>query len=149
MKSEVVRVAKLTPKQQRFIEEYLIDLNATQAALRAGYSRRTARVIGQENLTKPAIKICIDQKLKELEDARIADAKEVLQYLTAVMRGEAVEEIVGFTEFGAERVRKLPYVKDRVKAAELLAKRYGLLNENMNINAEMAVRIVDDIDDED
>jgi phage terminase small subunit len=138
----------LTEKQKRFADYYIETGNATEAAIKAGYSRRTARVIGQENLTKPAIKICIDQKLKELEDARIADAKEVLQYLTSVMRGEAVEEIVGFTEFGAERVRKLPYVKDRVKAAELLAKRYGLLNENMNLTAEMAVKIVDDIDDD-
>ena len=141
-------MAKLTAKQQRFVEEYLVDLNATQAAIRAGYSKKTARQIAKENLTKPYIKAYIDQQLKKLEDERIAEAKEVLQYLTAVMRGEEVEEIVGFTEFGVERVRKMPYIKDRVKAAELLAKRYGLLNENMNLTAEMAVKIVDDIDDD-
>jgi phage terminase small subunit len=142
-------VAQLTAKQQRFVDEYLVDLNATQAAIRAGYSKKTARQIAKENLTKPYIKAYIDQQLKKLEDERIAEAKEVLQYLTAVMRGETEEEIVGFTEFGVERVRKMPYIKDRVKAAELLAKRYGLLNENMNLTAEMAVKIVDDIDDED
>lgn len=140
---------KLTEKQKRFADYYIETGNATEAAIKAGYSKRTARVIGQENLTKPAIKNYIDQRLKQLEDERIADAKEVLQYLTSVMRGEAIEEIVGFTEFGVERVKKLPFIKDRVKAAELLAKRYGLLNENMNVNAELAVKIVDDIDDED
>lgn len=141
-------MAKLTAKQQRFVDEYLVDLNATQAAIRAGYSKKTARQIAKENLTKPYIKAYIDQQLKKLEDERIAEAKEVLQYLTSVMRGETEEEIVGFTEFGVERVRKMPYIKDRVKAAELLAKRYGLLNENMNLTAEMAVKIVDDIDDD-
>lgn len=139
----------LTEKQKRFADYYIETGNATEAAIKAGYSKKTARVIGQENLTKPAIKEYIEQRLKQMEDERIADAKEVLQYLTSVMRGETEEEIVGFTEFGVERVRKMPYIKDRVKAAELLAKRYGLLNENMNLTAEMAVKIVDDIDDED
>ncbi len=138
----------LTEKQKRFADYYIETGNATEAAIKAGYSKKTARVIGQENLTKPAIKEYIEQRLKQMEDERIADAKEVLQYLTSVMRGETEEEIVGFTEFGVERVRKMPYIKDRVKAAELLAKRYGLLNENMNLTAEMAVKIVDDIDDD-
>lgn len=142
-------MAKLTAKQQRFIAEYLIDPNATQAAIKAGYSKKTARMIGAENLTKPYIKAYIDQQLKKLEDERIAEAKEVLQYLTAVMRGEEVEEIVGFTEFGAERVKKLPYVKDRVKAAELLGKRYNLFTDSVNLSGEIGVQIVDDIDDED
>ncbi len=142
-------MAQLTAKQQRFVDEYLVDLNATQAAIRAGYSKKTARQIAKENLTKPYIKAYIDQQLKKLEDERIAEAKEVLQYLTAVMRGEEVEEIVGFTEFGAERVKKLPYVKDRVKAAELLGKRYNLFTDSVNLSGEIGVQIVDDIDDED
>jgi len=144
---------KLTEKQKRFCDYYIETGNATEAAIRAGYSQKTARFIGAENLTKPNIKSYIEQRLKELEDERIADATEVLQYLTSVMRGEITETryIAVYDKDGSfvEEREGPPTVRDRNKAAELLAKRYGLLNENMNINAEMAVKIVDDIDDED
>lgn len=142
---------RLTEKQKRFADYYIETGNATQAAIKAGYSQRTARFIGAENLTKPNIKSYIEQRLKELEDERIADATEVLQYLTSVMRGEITETryIAVYDKDGSfvEEREGPPTVRDRNKAAELLAKRYGLLNENMNINAEMAVKIVDDIDD--
>ena len=144
---------RLTEKQKRFADYYIETGNATEAAIKAGYSQRTARFIGAENLTKPNIKSYIEQRLKELEDERIADATEVLQYLTSVMRGEITETryIAVYDKDGSfvEEREGQPTVRDRNKAAELLAKRYGLLNENMNINAEMAVKIVDDIDDED
>ena len=144
---------RLTEKQKRFADYYIETGNATEAAIKAGYSQRTARFIGAENLTKPNIKSYIEQRLKELEDERIADATEVLQYLTSVMRGEITETryIAVYDKDGSfvEEREGPPTVRDRNKAAELLAKRYGLLNENMNINAEMAVKIVDDINDED
>lgn len=144
---------RLTEKQKRFADYYIETGNATEAAIKAGYSQRTARFIGAENLTKPNIKSYIEQRLKELEDERIADATEVLQYLTSVMRGEITETryIAVYDKDGSfvEEREGPPTVRDRNKAAELLAKRYGLLNENMNINAEMAVKIVDDIDDGD
>lgn len=75
----------MTEKQKRFCEEYLIDLNATQAALRAGYSEKTAYSIGNENLHKPEIQEYIQKRLKEKEDALIAKQDEVLKTLTAVM----------------------------------------------------------------
>jgi phage terminase small subunit len=144
---------RLTEKQKRFADYYIETGNATEAAIKAGYSQRTARFIGAENLTKPNIKSYIEKRLKELEDERIADATEVLQYLTSVMRGEITETryIAVYDKDGSfvEEREGPPIVRDRNKAAELLAKRYGLLNENMNINAEMAVKIVDDIDGED
>lgn len=61
----MARVARLTAKQKRFIEEYLIDMNATQAAIRAGYSPDSAKEIGCENLTKPNIKAAIDKAMAE------------------------------------------------------------------------------------
>ena len=82
---------KLTEKQKRFCDEYLIDLNATQAAIRAGYSKKTAYSIGIENLKKPVIQNYIDKRLKQLEDERIAKADEVLKYLTKSMRQEITE----------------------------------------------------------
>ena len=88
-------MAKLTAKQQRFCDEYLIDANATAAAIRAGYSAKTAAAIGAENLIKPNIKNYIAKRMAEKESQLIADQDEVLKYLTSVLRGESKsEEIV-------------------------------------------------------
>ena len=79
---------KLTIKQKAFADYYIQLGNATEAATKAGYSEKTAAVIGTENLTKPNVKSYIDKRLKQIESERIADAKEVMEYLTSVMRGE-------------------------------------------------------------
>lgn len=102
----------LTPKQKAFADEYLKCGNASEAARKAGYSERTARVIGQENLTKPAISAYIVERQKQIEDARIADIKEVMQYLTAVMRGEVKDQF----ELEAP-------LSERTKAAQEILKR--------------------------
>lgn len=140
---------RLTPKQQAFADYYIETGNATEAAVKAGYSQKTARFIGAENLTKPNIKSYIDQRLKEIEGQRIADAQEVLEYLTRVMRGEEIEEVVGFSEYGAEIVKKLPYVKDRVKAAELLGKRYTMWTEKQQVENLTPVFVEDVPEDDD
>ena len=70
---------KMTVKQQRFCDEYLISGNATDAAKKAGYSAKTAAAMGAENLTKPAVKAHIDQRLAEQHKNAIADADEVLR----------------------------------------------------------------------
>ena len=85
---------ELTPKQKAFADYYIETGNATEAAIKAGYSKKTARVIGQENLTKPAIKTYIDETMEKLADKRIAKAEEVLEYLTRVIRGEETEQVV-------------------------------------------------------
>ena len=85
----------LTEKQQRFCDEYLIDCNAAQAAIRAGYSPKTAKQIGQENLTKPDLKAYIDEQLERMRSQKTADAQEIMEYLTAVMRGDSVTPHVG------------------------------------------------------
>lgn len=135
-------MARLTTKQKRFCDEYLIDLNATQAAIRAGYSKKSAQVISAENLTKPLIKEYIAQRMAEKESELIADQDEVLKYLTSVLRGEAQSEIVvvegiGFGSSEARVMKKAPDEKERLKAAELLGKRYGLYTEE----AERQARI--------
>ncbi len=147
---------KLTERQKAFCDYYIETLNATESYKRAGYKVKndsSAAVNANRLLRNAKIKSYIDERLKEIGNERIADAKEVLEYLTSVMRGEIAEVryIAVYNKEGSyvEEREGPPTVKDRNKAAELLAKRYGLLNENMNINAEMAVKIVDDIDDED
>ena len=135
---------KLTDKQKRFCDEYLIDLNATQAAIRAGYSKKTAFIIANENLKKPYIKGYIDERLKQLEDKRIAKADEVLKYLTSVMRNEVKEEVVVVEGKGdgcssARTIKKDMSAKDRNKAAELLGKRYRLFTDRIEADVNQTV----------
>lgn len=142
-------VAKLTAKQQRFCDEYLIDLNATQAAIRAGYSKKTAYSIGQENLNKPELKKYIEIRMEEKEKALIANQDEVLKYLTAVLRGESeseeiVVESIGDFRSEARTMKKAPSEKDRLKAAELLGKRYGIYTEKVNLDVKPVVISGDD-----
>lgn len=147
-------MAKLTAKQQRFCDEYLIDLNATQAAIRAGYSEKNARNIASENMAKPNIREYIDARMAEKEKELIADQDEVLRYLTSVMRGESqsteiVVEGIGDGCSEARTIMKEPSEKDRLKAAELLGKRYGLYTEKIEADVDMELNInIDYGDDE-
>ncbi|MBM6642100.1 terminase small subunit [Lacticaseibacillus paracasei] len=115
---------RLTAKQKKFVDSYIADSNATKAALEAGYSKRTARFSGAENLTKPNIKAAIDERMKRLESDKIAKAAEVLQYFTTVLRGEAKETIIVSTPDGADAVENEPSIKDRMAAGRELLKRY-------------------------
>lgn len=126
---------KLTPKQQAFCDFYIECGNATEAAQRAGYSKKTCKEIGAENLTKPHLRAYVDQKLEELSSARIASAGEVLEYLTAAMRGEVKETMFQGVGGGDQIKAEIPISpKDRNKAAELLAKRYGILTESVSVH---------------
>ena len=123
---------KLTEKQKRFCDYYIETGNAAESARRAGYSLKTADVMGMENLRKPKLKIYIDERLVKLESARIASADEVLQYLSKVMRQEAEEEVLQ----DGVRVFRAASIRDANKAAELLCKRYGITSENLNVKLE-------------
>ena len=140
---------KLTAKQQRFCDEYLIDLNATQAAIRAGYSKKTAKQIGQQNLTKLDLKEYIEKRMAEKEAALVADQDEVLKYLTSVLRGESqsteiVVEGIGDGCSEARTITKEPSEKDRLKAAELLGKRYALFTDKVEQAVDMELNITVD-----
>lgn len=138
--------AKLTEKQKRFCDLYIKYGNAAQAAIEAGYSKRTARTIGQQNLTKLDVKNRIDEMLQKLESERVASADEVLKYLTSVMRGEHQEEVPLLCGDGCqELVPKDVAAKERIKAAELLGKRYSLFTENVNVSGDVGVQIINDI----
>lgn len=146
-------MAKMTAKQQRFCDEYLIDLNATQAAIRAGYSKKTANRIGTENLSKLVIKQYIEARMAEKEKNLIADQDEVLRYLTSVLRGESqsTELVVEGTGEGcseAKTILKEPSEKDRLKAAELLGKRYGIYTEKIETDVDMELSINIDYGDD-
>ena len=88
----------LTPKQQLFVSEYLLDLNATQAAIRAGYSRKTAKEVGYENLTKPHIAAAIDKAKAERLERNKIDAAYILERLTDDVKADMADL---FTDSGA------------------------------------------------
>lgn len=145
----------MTKKQKRFIEEYLIDLNATQAAIRAGYSPDTAKAIGCENLTKPDIRAHIDRAMAERskrtgvnadrvvqELAKIAfvNATEVIDPKTATVREDALPEdtaaiqsvkVKTFGEDGLEREIKMA---DKLKALEMLGRHLGMFKDKLELS---------------
>lgn len=136
----------MNARQKKFCDEYLIDCNATQAAIRAGYSPKTAKSIGQENLTKPDLKAYIDEQLELLHNERTADAQEVLEYLTAVMRGQHTEQTLQLVGDGVQTITDIDVsAKERLKAAELIGKRYGMFKDNVNMGGAVPVMFVDDL----
>lgn len=135
----------MNAKQKRFCDEYLTDCNATQAAIRAGYSQKTAYAAGSNNLKKPELREYIDKQLELLHSANIADSKEVLEYLTSVMRGEHKEQILQLVGDGVQKIANIDVsAKERLKAAELIGKRYGLFKENIDVAGAVPVVISGD-----
>ena len=137
---------KLTLKQQRFADEYIISGNIYNSLIKAGYSENYAKSDGCKILENPSVKTYIDEKLKELSDKKIADQHEVLAYLTSVLRGETQSEIVVVEGQGegvsrAKPMQKAPDEKERLKAAELLGKRMGLFKDKIDVTANVPVII--------
>lgn len=131
-------MAKMTAKQQAFCDEYLIDLNATQAAIRAGYSKKTAMEQGYQLLQKTSVQEYIADRMAEKETELIASQDEVLRYFTSVMRGESSSSVLARQEDGSETViEKPPDEKERLDAAKQLAKRYGLDREEIEKQAKI------------
>ena len=115
---------KLTQKQRLFADEYIKSGNAMQSAIKAGYSEKYAKSSSAKMLENVGIKSYIDAKMAEIESHKIADAKEVLQYLTRVLRGEETEEIPDSVDGGT--IKRPPLIKDRTAAAREIMKRYPL-----------------------
>mgnify|MGYP004700120987 FL=1 len=156
----------MTEKQKRFCDEYLIDLNATQAAIRSGYSAKTAKQIGQQNLTKLDIQEYINKRLAEKEAELIADQDEILRTLTRVLRRQEMDTVVvtckerssKYDEKGKKvtiekEVPQLVQVPTKVsdlnKAAELLGKRYALFTDKVETDVDMDLNITIDYGEDD
>src|SRR5690625_3882985 len=117
---------KLTEKQQRFCDYYIETGNATEAAIKAGYSKRTAKEMGHENLTKPHLREYIDERMKEIESKRIMGAKEALELLTSIARGEIKDTVVVSGGWGYEVIEKAPDINQRKDAIKEILKRYTI-----------------------
>ena len=131
---------ELTEKQKAFADYYITTLNATQSAIKAGYSENAARQTGSENLSKPYIGEYIQKRLEEKEDTRIADQDEVLIFLTATMRSDL--EIL-------DRFEPVD-MKERLKAADKLGKTYAMfvdkqeIEHDINNVSAVEIELIDD-----
>ena len=138
---------KMSEKQKKFADYYIETNNIYQSAVKAGYSEKYAKSRGHELLVKVGIKEYIQEKLQEMASERIASATEVLEFITKAVRGEILEDVVvtegeGDGYSSARIVKKQIAARDRVKAAELLGKRYMLFTDKVNITGAVPVMIV-------
>lgn len=135
----------MTRKEQLFCDEYLTDFNATrayQAVYKTNKTYTSVRSRASYLLRKPEIKLYIEEQLERMHNEKIADAQEVMEYLTSVIRGNSQSEIVVVEGTGdgcseARRFKKNPDERDRIAAANALAKVLGISNKK--INAEVNV----------
>ena len=135
----------MTEKQKIFADEYLIDLNATRAykvAYPTVKKDEVARANASRLLTNANVKKYISDQMEKIHDKRIADAQEVMEYLTAVLRGEStgqeiVVEGVGDGMSEARTMEKKPSEKEKLKAAELLGRRYSLFTEKVEVSGSL------------
>lgn len=158
-------MARMTAKQKRFCDEYLIDLNATQAAIRAGYSKKTANEQGARLLANVSVQEYIQKRMDEKEDELIASQDEVLETLTRILRREEKETVVvtckerkSYYDNKGKKVieeKESPVfveipakISDVNKAAELLGKRYALYTDKLDQQADMELNIKIDYGEE-
>lgn len=141
----------MTDKQQKFADEYIIDCNASRAYKTAYPNVKkdsVARANGCRLLANANVKAYIKEKLAELSGKKIAEAAEVMEYLTSVMRGESTASVAVIEGHGdgcseAKIIEKPPDEKERLKAAELLGKRYGLFSDkSADAPAEIKVTLI-------
>ena len=142
-------MSTLNDRQRAFADYYIESLNAEQSAIRAGYSEKYARGNAHKLVANSCIKNYIEERMKEIESDRIAKAEEVLAFLSASLRGEVLEEVVSTESIeGMIKpviLKKQLSAKDRIKAAELLGKRYALVTQKVDLEGNVGVTIIDDI----
>lgn len=139
-------------RQQLFCEEYLKDLNATKAAIRAGYSEKTAYSQGQRLLKNVEIKNRLQEIREKIQDENIATIKDIEEFLSLSLNGEMEEEVISVVAEieGSSKVvktKKQISLRDRIKAAELLGKRYGLWTDKVDLSSDLTLIFEDDYGD--
>ena len=134
-------MSKLTEKQKAFADYYIESLNATESYKMAyNCSYNTARTNGARLLANANIKKYIDEVMSAKDESRIASQDEILQILTDIARGVTEEEVVTFSQLGEElRTTRKPTIKDRMKASELLGKRYRMWVDKVEANVNQQV----------
>mgnify|MGYP005610890117 FL=1 len=134
-------MSKLNDKQKAFADYYIESLNATESYKKVyECSYNTARTNGARLLTNANIKNYIDEVMSAKDESRIASQDEILQILTDIARGVTEEEVVQFSQLGEElRTTRKPTIKDRMRASELLGKRYRMWVDKVEANVNQQV----------
>lgn len=142
-------MSKLTEKQKAFCDFYIESLNATESYIKAGYNEKGARANASRLIANDNIQNYIKEKMENKSSDRIVSQDEILQILTNIARGITEEEVVSFTNLGEEcRTTRKPTTKDRIKASELLGKRYRMWTDKVDIEVVEPITIIDDIGEE-
>lgn len=165
MERKCCRMA-LNLREKLFVEQFIILGNAYRAALEAGYKEKTAlyaskwinesenpKKPGAKSKFKPEVRAAIDARMAEKDKELIADQDEVLKYLTSVLRGKSRSSVIVVESTGdycseAREMEKAPDEKERLKAAELLGKRYGLYTDRIEQDVDMELNISIDYGEE-
>ena len=138
-------MAGLTLKQRKFCDEYIISGNTEQAAIKAGYSKAYARGNAHKLVANVSMKSYIAERMAELDSKKIAKQEEVLAYLTSIMRGEQQEKTLVGEGMGEQRIADIDVsARDRIKAAELIGKRYSMWTEKVDVSGGVVFITGDD-----
>jgi len=139
---------KLNPRQQAFADYYIETLNATESYMRVYTNVKrlsTANANASRLLANDKVKAYVAKRMEELKSERVADQQEILEYLTSIMRGEQKEETLRGVGEGAQMIDDIDIsAKDRIKAAEMLGKRYAMWTEKNEVNVTVPT-IVNDV----
>lgn len=139
----------LTLKQKQFADEYIRTGNAYQSAINVVYSEKYAKARSHKMLENVGINQYIDDNLEIIQKESIAEADEIMRYLTRVLRAEEKEEILVYVGDGMQEIQTIqPSAKDRIKAAELLGKRYRMWTEKHEVEITTPI-FIDDVPEED
>ncbi|MGX0238314.1 terminase small subunit [Staphylococcus hominis] len=139
----------LTLKQKQFADEYIRTGNAYQSAINVGYSEKYAKARSHKMLENVGINQYIDDNLEIIQKESIAEADEIMRYLTRVLRAEEKEEILVYVGDGMQEIQTIrPSAKDRIKAAELLGKRYRMWTDKQEVEITTPI-FIDDVPEED
>lgn len=139
----------LTLKQKQFADEYIRTGNAYQSAINVGYSEKYAKARSHKMLENVGINQYIDDNLEIIQKESIAEADEIMRYLTRVLRAEEKEEILVYVGDGMQEIQTIrPSAKDRIKAAELLGKRYRMWTDKHEVEITTPI-FIDDVPLED
>lgn len=141
---------ELNQRQRTFADYYIESGNITESAIRAGYSKNYANAQGYKLLENVGIKAYIDGRMKEISSTRIADQKEVMEFLTSLMRGEIKDSMSILDGNGVQKVVNVTAPSQaRKSAAELIGKRYALWTDKKELSGTLGVNIIDDLDEDD
>jgi len=139
----------MNERQRKFADYYIETANATQSAIKAGYSKKYANTNASKLLQNTTISNYIQRRMEKHRKKRIADQEEILQYLTSVIRGDAIgKEKLGVGRGAEQIVDRKPTTQERIRAAEQLGKRYGMWTDRHEVEHKLPT-IIDDVPEKD